>query len=266
MKLYKKMILFAIILVSSITFLGLKHQNKDKLELMMEILHEADGSFVEGDISLGGVILDEFIGKEPMEEIGSSIKDKLNIQGSLLESQFTDLKQLEEGYYSKEYIQQEGFNQLMIQGLDTQGNFITISLSSYEGEEEGAGETSLYINLINSEHFVENNDIIGRVEEIFNEYDKPINVTSCIVGSIDGNIDMDVSKEKVLEATRNISGKIVEKYEDDGIVSYSIFSPLIEEYIYTGQNKMNLNIALRYSELEDKTYILIGTPIITIGY
>ena len=66
--------------------------------------------------------------------------------------------------------------------------------------------------------------------------------------------------------TEDVKGRVVEKYEEDGIVSYSIFSPLIDEYIYTGNRKMNLNIALRYSELENKTYILIGTPIITIGY
>ena len=29
---------------------------------------------------------------------------------------------------------------------------------------------------------------------------------------------------------------------------------------------MNLNIAIRYNEYEEKTYIWIGTPIITIGY
>lgn len=265
MKTYKKVVLFGIILTSSIVFLGLKHQNKDKLQLMMDILNRVDGSFIEGDISLGGAILDEFIEMDTMEQIGESIKDKLGIKGILLKGQFSDLDQLKD-HYHKEYIMQEGFNQLIIRGMDDKDNFITISLSSYIGEEERTGETCLYINLINDKHFIENNDIIKRVEKIFDKYDKAINVTSCIVGSINGNIDLDVSKAKVLEATDTIDGKVVEKYEEDGIVSYSIYSPFIEEYIYTGPKKMNLNIALRYSELEDKTYILIGTPIITIGY
>ncbi len=53
---------------------------------------------------------------------------------------------------------------------------------------------------------------------------------------------------------------------EDDILSFSIFTPYIEEYIYTGSRKMNLNIAIRFNEYEDKTYIWIGTPIITIGY
>jgi len=264
MKLIKKIALLGIILISLSLILGLKPQKQDKLELMMEILRRTDASFIEGDISLGGAISNKMLNMEEMEEIGESIKDELNIQGSLLNGQFTCIDQLKEGYYSKEYIQDDGFNQLMIQGIDDKGNFVTISLSSYE--IEGSGETSLYINLINSEHFTENNDIILKVQKIFDEYDKFINVTSCIVGSIDGNIDLETNKKKVLDITRDLKGKVVEKYEEDGIVSYSIFSPLIDEYIYTGSRKMNLNIALRYSELENKTYILIGTPIITIGY
>jgi len=264
MKLLKKAILLGIILILSSPVLGLKPQKPDKLELMMEILKKADASFVEGDISLGGAILDKMLTIDEMDEIGESIKNELNIQGSLLSGQFNSIDQLKEGFYSKEYVQDNGFNQLMIQGIDDKGNFVTISLSSYEIED--SGETSLYINLINSEHFTENNDIILRIQKIFDKYDKFINVTSCIVGSIDGNIDLDANKKKVLEITEDLQGKVVEKYEEDGIVSYSIFSPLIDEYIYTGSRKMNLNIALRYSELENKTYILIGTPIITIGY
>jgi len=50
---------------------------------------------------------------------------------------------------------------------------------------------------------------------------------------------------------------------EDDILSFSIFTPYIEQYIYTGSRKMNLNIAIRFNEYEDKTYIWIGTPIIT---
>ena len=265
MKLYKKIILLGIIIVLLIPILGLKSQNKDKLELMMEMLHEANASFIEGDISLGGTLLDQDLDIKELEEIGDSIKEQLGIKGTLLEGQLVNLDQLKEGYYSKEYIEDGNFNQVMIQGMDHRDNFITISLSSYAVEGQ-SGETSLYINLINSEQFIENNDIIVEVEKIFEKYNKPINVTSCIVGSISGNIDMETNKKKILEIANSVKGKVVEKYEEDGIVSYSIFSPLIEEYIYTGDKKMNLNIALRHSDIEDETYILIGTPIITIGY
>ena len=264
MKLHKKIIILGIILVLLIPVLGLKSQKTDKLQLMMEMLNKADADFVEGDISLGGVILDEMIDRAEMEKIGDSIKEELNIKGTLLNGQFNSLEDLKKGCYHKEYIKDHNFNQLLIQGVDDRENFITISLSSYKIED--SGETSLYINLINSKHFIENNDIILKVEKIFDKYDKAVNVTSCIVGSIDGNIDMNTGKKKILDMTEDVKGRVVEKYEEDGIVSYSIFSPLIDEYIYTGNRKMNMNIALRYNELEDKTYILIGTPIITIGY
>ncbi|MFS8542020.1 MAG: hypothetical protein LOD89_08020, partial [Tissierellales bacterium] len=101
MKLLKKAILLGIILILSSPVLGLKPQKPDKLELMMDILKKADASFVEGDISLGGAILDKMLTIDEMDEIGESIKDELNIQGSLLSGQFNSIDQLKEGFYSK---------------------------------------------------------------------------------------------------------------------------------------------------------------------
>ncbi|OZV13462.1 hypothetical protein CIW83_04260 [Tissierella sp. P1] len=50
------------------------------------------------------------------------------------------------------------------------------------------------------------------------------------------------------------------------LVSYTAYTPLIESSIFSGEKKVNLNLAIRYNENEDKTYIWIGTPIITTGY
>ena len=94
----------------------------------------------------------------------------------------------------------------------------------------------------------------------------PVNITTCVIGTFDGYVDLKENEKKVVEAAKMVKGKIVEEYKEDSLLSFSIFTPYIEEYIYTGSNKMNLNIALRYNEYEDKTYIWIGTPIITIGY
>lgn len=265
MKYIKRLIILGIIIVLLTPMLGFSRE-KNELKLMMDILKDTKASFVEGDISICGVILDRFLSENEMLQISESLIKELEIEGTLLLTKKIENEPLKKGYYLQEFFEEEGLNQLIVQGFDKRDNLITINLSSYQNKEDQLEETSLYINLINDEQFVENNDIILKAERIFDKFDKPINVTSCIVGSIDGNIDIDKKEEEILKATNRVKGKVVERYKDDDVISLSIFTPLIEEYIYTGNKKMNLNIAVRYNEYENETNILIGTPIITIGY
>ncbi len=75
----KKIILFAIILsllIPTITMAGKKYSEKDVLE---GILREFNGEFLEGDLNMGGVLLDKFISSETMEELGEQIKESRSL-------------------------------------------------------------------------------------------------------------------------------------------------------------------------------------------
>lgn len=264
MKSFKKFILLGIILVLLTPVFGLS-KNVEEMDLMFGILENMDASFVESDITLGGVILDRFIDEKELLEFGDYIKDEMNIKGSLADCDIAEYSQLGQKYYNRKLLKDEGLNQLIIQGVDNLNNLVTISISSYEIDGY-PGETSLFINLINNEQIVKNNDIILKVDNIFKNHDKMMNVTSCIIGRIDGKVDIDKNERKILKSAEKFKGRVVESYKEEGVLSLSIFTPFIDEYIYTGNRKMNLNIAVNYNECEDKTYVWIGTPIITIGY
>lgn len=252
MKKYKKFILLGIILSLLLPVYGLSQEKYEERELLMEVLEATGATFLEGDINLGGTLLNRFIGEEEMLDIGNTIKERLDI--------------IEDDNYWDEIVEEDGFRQLTVQGYDYQDNLVTFSISSYRDVDDKKGETSLFINLINDGQFFTINDIILTIEKFFEEYHMLVNITTCVIGTFDGYVDLKENEKKVVEAAKMVKGKIVEEYKEDSLLSFSIFTPYIEEYIYTGSNKMNLNIALRYNEYEDKTYIWIGTPIITIGY
>lgn len=255
MRIYKYLLLIIIILLL-VPIFGFSQPKVEERDLLMGILEEIGAEFVEGDVDIGGTIIDKFISKEEILLIGNEIRQELGIRGHI---------NLEE-YYFEELIQEEGFIQLIVQGVDGDNNFITFTLSSYEDFDKNSGETSLFINLIKKLQFVEINDIIVKVEKIFHKYDKPINITTCVVGTFNEDLDLKEIDGNVLKTIKLIKGKLVEEYIEDGVLSYSIFTPYIDEYIYTGSKKMNLNIGIRFNEYENKNYIWIGTPIISIGY
>lgn len=257
MKSLKHLLLLGIIISLSIPVCSRSQENVEERDLLMGILEELGANFVEGDVDIGGVILDDFVQREYLEEIGNEISRELEINKIRGDA---DTK----GYYWEELVEEENFIQLIVQGYDDYQNQITFTLSSYEDGDYG--ETSLFINLIKREQFVGINDIIDKVEKIFQKYNKPVNITTCIVGTFDDDVKLEQREKDILKVTKACKGKVVEKYRDQEVLSFSIFTPYIEEHIYTGRKKMNLNIVVRNDEYENKNYIWIGTPIITIGY
>ncbi|CAK7049543.1 YwmB family TATA-box binding protein [Tissierella carlieri] len=261
----KKFILFAIILsllIPTITMAGKKHSEKDVLE---GILKDLNGEFFEGDLNMGGVLIDEFISRETMEELGELVKESLGIVGEEIDIN-RDITDVEGQFYCKEIIYEKGFNQMSIYGYDANINPITIVLASYLNPELNNGETTLFINLIKREQNFSINGIIEKIESIFKDYGKPLEITTCIIGTIEGKSREEDLTKNAVKAMRRFKAKVVEEYTDISLVSYTAYTPLIESSIFSGEKKVNLNLAIRYNENEDKTYIWIGTPIITTGY
>ena len=61
--------------------------------------------------------------------------------------------------------------------------------------------------------------------------------------------------------------KEIDKIRNNNYISVTAYSNLLKEndleYL---ENKINLNIGIRYSENEDKTLIYMATPIIKLDY
>ncbi len=93
-----------------------------------------------------------------------------------------------------------------------------------------------------------------------------MDASSCLIGTIEGKDSKEKLSEDMNRVIRGINGKIISEFEDDMILSYTIFTPRIEKILTINEKKINLNLAIRYNEYEDVTYLWIGTPIITIGY
>ena len=135
MKIFKRLFILGLILVLLTPVFGLG-KKENEMDLMVGILENMGATFVESNITLGGVLLDRFIDEEELNQLGNLLKEEMEI-GS----------QLGQQYYNQDIIKEEGLNQLIIQGIDPLGNLVTINISSYEIQDY-PGETSLFINLM----------------------------------------------------------------------------------------------------------------------
>ena len=65
--------------------------------------------------------------------------------------------------------------------------------------------------------------------------------------------------DKFLE---NMDAKVVEQVEFDNTFLMYGYSKNIDEYVFQNEDKINVNIAFDYDQLEDVTYIHMGVPFV----
>ncbi|MCF6093241.1 YwmB family TATA-box binding protein [Microaerobacter geothermalis] len=93
---------------------------------------------------------------------------------------------------------------------------------------------------------------------------------ACIQGRISdrlNNGDWLVQPSSLLEKMLNKrEAKVVESFQDDTALSISAYTPEIGKYIWTNQQKMNLQVAAHRDRRDGSLVVTIGTPIITVEY
>lgn len=245
----KKILLFAIIISLLIPILTLAEKGYQEDEILLSILNDLGGELEEGETSINGVLLKEFLEKDRLNSLVNKLLSKLEIQE-----------------LDREEIYGEAYSQINLYSYDSYKNPITMIISSYSDEASGMNETYLYLNLINKEHFLTNNDIIVMIENIFKEYNSFMEMTTSMLGYIDGNVWNTGIERKALKALRKYKGETVESFRDINLLSYTAYTPYIVNNITIDKKKININLAIRYNDYEDRTFIWIGTPIITSGY
>lgn len=251
------LILFAF---SSCSGSEIKNEN-----LLIEMTENIGAEFHQMDVNYGGKLNDSFMGIRDINIFGIELKDQLGIVGEKLNANTKEIDEKSKGYIEKTIIE-ENFNQYTIWGMNEIGSHITIIITSYKDEETGKGETTVFVDMVLNKKYEEMDDIIEKISEMLKKNGIESEVNTCIVGTFKGKLDRDEINDKITMTINKINGKIIEDYYDNSLISVSAYTPLINEHIFIGNKKMNINVAMRYSEYENDTYIWIGTPIIAIGY
>jgi hypothetical protein len=96
--------------------------------------------------------------------------------------------------------------------------------------------------------------------------DSLMNFSSCIVGTFKGKLTDTEKDKKTRIALQSINAKKVEGIENEELKSISAISRNVGGYTMSDQARVNVQLAMRYSSYDDKTYIWIGTPLIPMEY
>ena len=261
----KKLFIFAIIIFLLIPIFPKADETGKEIDVLKDMLDDLDGELTEGEMAFNGVIKTRFMEKEEITSLGDVLLERLNIVGQEIDPFILQDEVIGE-FYSKMIIFEEDYSSINYDGHDIKGNQISINLNSYIDKETKVEETTLSISIIKSNDFFDNNDIIESIEKIYEDFNVEVDLTSCLMGKVEGNYINEEIKTDFNKSLKNIRGEIIEEFSGENFLSYTIYSPLIENYLTINQKKININLSMRYNEEEHYTYLWIGTPIITTGY
>lgn len=119
------------------------------------------------------------------------------------------------------------------------------------------------ISFSNHEKF---DSIQQNLKQIYGELNLKPKINMTITANRNGNMDIPQKKSAIYNILKKIDASTRQDYITDEVYSVVGYTSKISEYICNGEQKININLALRYNSYEDKTYLYLATPMITVEY
>lgn len=129
-------------------------------------------------------------------------------------------------------------------------------------------ENLFYVYFLVSQHDDRSNinNMRRNILKSFSVYSVKPHISYLIIGKYPYKMTLADMGFKAKEIVKTSGAQFINLINDRNLISAIGFLPQLEEKIKIQDNIINLNIALRYNDLDKSTYIWIGCPIISVEY
>ncbi|MBM7582441.1 hypothetical protein JOD02_001298 [Caldicoprobacter guelmensis] len=165
--------------------------------------------------------------------------------------------------------QSQSITQVNITGVNDRQQVVSIIICQSKGvlnRDLGDFESYIVVNVIDHSQNVDGSLFKRRVHDFLQEVGERPTVTVTYVGSFEGRLEFTKMQNICDTMLKNLRGTAVEGIHDEGFVSISGYSMLLGKGIISGGKQVNIQVAMRYNSYKDRTYMWVGTPVISIEY
>lgn len=244
-------------------------------ELLLLAMEQEGFEGEEYNINTSMYIEDKFLSIEELWDIQEELLDILKLDGKietvnmdnedvLHGNYFEDLSELEENMILVQKTEDDDYNQLLTIASSEGLGVTVLKLLSTQIEDEM--ETHILVDIVHNKGYKE---IVGKsnqIKDTFKKYGNNVETTINLTGVLEGKLTKQEEKQKQENMLGYLGAKKMEVLEDELFTSITAYSPLITSFIQYGGKKVNLQLATRYNEYENKTYCWISNPLITTAY
>lgn len=222
---------------------------KTGLQPMLAAFESAQVSFSEGDVQGWSEINKEFSSLEDLKNYGDQV-EKLFVG---------------KNYFERKEISDQKFNSLEIKGSPEPGVRVEIVFQSLL-EESKENATYLVANIIDARGPEKISFGRQKMLDIFSVFNKTPDINQLLIGSINGRLTKNNRNNKLNDIFHGAGGKVHGGVEDAIYSSKTGFIPGLPGYVEANGKKINLQAAASYNEIDQRTYIYIGSPLVYSDY
>lgn len=91
-------------------------------------------------------------------------------------------------------------------------------------------------------------------------------ITTCLVGWLDGKLEKDEWSGTLHSIRQTLGAAAIDTLVEANYASMTAFAPGLPDSLVVGDKRVNLNMALRYSPYDNRTYVVIASPVISGEY
>lgn len=171
---------------------------------------------------------------------------------------------LKSGYHiftnENEFIRQANVN-----GLTNDGDLINIIISC-QLHSKHERETYIVVDIVSKKKNRQSKELVKKQEKFFKRLGAEAQISTTFTGTFAGEYSNKQQEQICTEIFDDVEGEITQVLNEDRLVSMAGYSPHLRDKLDTGRGVVNLQVAMRYSPYWGKTYIWVGSPIITTEY
>jgi len=248
LKNYSSIIAFlGILILIIIPIYEVNNTSQDYLDIVTKSFQVTKGEFSELNIEAWAQINKKGLLADELHSIFQDIAETLSISP--------------EPAYVENY---NGFIRFYQEQLLENSVYLQISLQSIQSE---GLESGTFLGMqINCNDLEKSRKYYSLINQIFSSNNAQNEIGVTIVGTFPGQLSQEEFYKKSALAFASVNGQIIEGIDTEELISYSGYTPDCNSYLDVAGQKINLNAALRYHTIDDKTYIHIGAPLIFQEY
>lgn len=232
---------------------GSEAKHATTASLMQEVLAQAEATPQGGEALYWGSLGGEFLDMEALESLADRVSASLGI----------------EPHGHRQLLQEDTYHLVDIPGRLPSGvtaRVILQSVSPIANNPDSDNGTFLLVQLVEEGGAYQVLEAGERMQKLLRPYGAKGELTLDLTAHLPGKMSVAEMSSLARELLQGVQAQEVEGITGDNLVSITGYTPLLEEYLLLGQEKINMNIALRYDQHQGLTTLRLGVPLISGGY
>lgn len=241
----KKIIALGLTVLLSIGMINIASATKEVA--MVGAFDNIGFNIIQSDINVWTKIQSKSLNEDSLKNLAETVAKKINIQKPY---EFTLLHENNNEKCILTKTSKKTLTQIKIESMGNEDiikNYVVIDITLYDQFENVD-----YLKQLCEE----------KLEEIGQKSKSNVTVVGYCAGNIDKN-QKEVVSNKVFSY---LKAKKTEENIIDNVYNINGYTRLIDNHIMSKNKKMNLDLSMNYNECEDKTFLFLATPIITVEY